>query len=298
MMLLFLKRIGFILLVFISVSTIVSFGSLWALRQSSFYKPSFLVNDITEKDFDYIVLGASTGLTTLNTTVIDSVIQTKGINLSMDDTALSSQYLMLEHFLAQGKTAKFCVLAPSATSFDAKDLDISDNDYRFLPYINETYVFQYFKQYASTRAKLISNSKWLPMLGVSYFNVEVFYPSLFTSIQSKKRNRFDANGNYTYPIKDNKHAVISEFKAFPVSFSNPYVAKIKALCMANNIELICYFSPIKGRKVITEISDFSIINHSDLLKNEAYFYDVLHVNTKGRQIASTHFANVFQTLLK
>lgn len=298
MMQLFFKRIGFILLLGIGITMLVSAGSLWLLRQSSFYKPSFLVHDIPEKNFDYIVLGASTGLTTLNTTVIDSVIQTKGINLSMDDTALSSQYLMLEHFLAQGKKAKFCVLAPSAASFDANDPDISDNDYRFLPYINEAYVFQYFKQYTSTRAKLISNSKWLPMLGVSYFNVEVFYPSLFTIIQPEKRNRFDAKGNYTYPIKNNKDAAISEFKAFPVSFSNHYVAKIKALCMANNIELICYFSPIKGKKVITETTSFPIINHSDVLKNEAYFYDEIHVNTKGRQMASTHFANVFQTLLK
>jgi hypothetical protein len=175
---LFLKRLGFILLIFISASCIISFGSLWSLRQSSFYKPSFLVNDINEKAFDYIVLGASTGLTTLNTNVIDSVLHTNGLNLSMDDTALSSQYLMLQHFLAQGKTTKYCILAPSAPSFDAKNVNLSDNDYRFLPYIYNNYVSDYYGQYSSQPAQLLKWSEWIPTLGVSYFNliVEVIIP--------------------------------------------------------------------------------------------------------------------------
>ena len=171
---LFLKRIAFILLIFISTSFVISYGSLWALRQSSFYKPSFLVNDITEKQFDYIVLGSSTGLATLNTKVMDSVLQTNGLNLSMDDTALSSQYLMLQHFLAQGKTTKFIILAPSASSFDANNLNLSDNDYRFLPYINTNYVSDYYGQYASQSAHLLRLSKWMPILGLSYFNVHTF----------------------------------------------------------------------------------------------------------------------------
>src|SRR5690606_22404653 len=133
-------------------------------------------NTVTENNFDYIILGSSTGLTTLNTSTIDSALHTKGLNLSMDDTALSSQYLMLQHFLAEGKTTKFCVLAPSAASFDAINHDISDNDYRFLPYIHRDYVTAYFKQYTSKSARLISHSKWFPLLGVSYFNTELFYP--------------------------------------------------------------------------------------------------------------------------
>lgn len=298
MMQLFLKKIGFILLVFMGLAMLLSACSLWSLRQSSFYKPSFLVHQVSEKEFDYIVLGASTGLTTLNTKFIDSVLQTNGLNLSMDDTALSSQYLMLQHFLAQGKTTKFCVLAPSAASFDAPTVDISDNDYRFLPYISEDYVSNYFKPFTSVRAKWIRYSKWIPMLGVSYFNVEIFYPSIFAFIQPEKRNRFDVNGNYTYPVKKNKDARITSFKAMPVVFKNDYVAKIQALCKANNIQLICYFSPIQGRKVITENISFTIINHSDILKNQAFFYDTIHVNAIGRQMASTHFADACKTIFK
>lgn len=294
MMRLFLKRIGFVLLAFISLSMLISYASLWSLRQSSFYKPSFLVNSVADKDFDYIVLGASTGLTTLNTAVIDSVLQTNGINLSMDDTSLSSQYLMLQHFLAEGKTTKYCILAPSAASFDANPQDISDNDYRFLPFIHRDYVSDYFKSYTGSAASIISNSSWFPVQGVSYYNAEVFYPSLLAVFAPKKRNRFDARGNYTYPSQHNIDKPINEFKTMSISFKNNYVRKIKALCDQNNITLICYFSPIAGKKVEVALADFNIINHSDVLKNSLYFYDAIHVNSKGRQQASEQFTNDFK----
>ncbi|WP_299123530.1 hypothetical protein [uncultured Winogradskyella sp.] len=297
-MLLFIKKAGFILLVFISISTIISFGSLWSLRQSSFYKPSFLVNNVLEKEFDYIILGASTGLTTLNTRVIDSVLHTNGLNLSMDDTALSSQHLMLEHFLAQGKIVKFCVVAPSINDYDVKSNVLSGNDYRFLPYINTSYVSNHYNRYSSQSAKLLYGSKWLPILGVSYYNTEIFYPSLLALINPKKRNRFDEKGNYGYPNKNAKSRSITEFKELPISFQNIYLEKISDLCKLNNIKLICYFSPINAKKVVTETDDYTILNHSDLLKNTSFFYDDIHVNYKGRQISSEAFANDFKLMIK
>jgi len=286
------------MLIFISMSMAISAISLWSLRQSSFYKPSFLVNDIKEKKFDYIILGASTGLTTLNSRVIDSVLLTNGINLSMDDTALSSQYLMLQHFLAQGKTTKFCVLAPSVSSFDTENKNISDNDYRFLPFINTNYVSDYFEAYSSKSAQLISNSKYLPMLGVSYFNAEIFYPSLLSFMNPKKRNRFDNKGNYTYPARQNEDKQIIEFKTLPVYFKNNYLEKIEDLCKLHNVELICYLSPINAKKVVTENLDYKIINHSNILKNTSFFYDDIHVNYKGRQVSSIYFTDAFKAFLK
>lgn len=274
---------------------IISIGSLWSLRQSSFYKPSFLVNDIKEKQFDYIILGASTGLTTLNTKTIDSVLQTNGLNLAMDDTALSSQYLMLQHFLAQGKSAKFCILAPSATSFEVDNNEISGNDYRFLPFINSDYVSDYYKAFSKQPAPLLHWSKWVPMLGVSYFNAELFYPSLLTVVTPKKRNRFDDKGNYNYPINNSIDKPIVNTKMLPIDFKNPYANKIKALCELHNIKLICYFSPMQTKKVVTETTGFTIINHSNLLKNEMFFFDEKHVNNNGRYISSIQFANTFKS---
>ena len=293
---LFLKRLGFVVLLFVGISMLISVGSLWSLRQSSFYKPSFLVHALPETTFDYIVLGASTGLTTLNSQVIDSVLHTKGVNLSMDDTALSTQYLMLQHFLAQGKTTKVCVLAPSVKDYDVRTNELSGNDYRFLPYISTTYVSDYYKQFQGVDAKVLAYSRWFPMLGVSYYNAELFYPALLALVQPEKRNRFDATGNYVYPESKKASSLINDLKPIPLHFKNPYLYKIKALCQANDIDLICYISPMEGKKVMVSSTDFSVINHSDLLTDSKYFFDAIHVDATGRQVASEQFANDFKAL--
>ena len=173
----FIKKISIFSVCFIGIAMALSFGSLWVLKKSSFYKPAFLTNQINQKSFDYIVLGASNGLTTLNTKLIDSLLNTTGINLSMDDTSVSSQYLMLQHFLAEGKSTKYCVLASSPSSFDFKNNNISDNDYRFLMYVNRPYVSDYYKQFSGRNARLLYNSKWAPVLGVSYYNACLLYTS-------------------------------------------------------------------------------------------------------------------------
>ncbi len=292
----FLKRFGFIFIVVVVLSTLISAGSLWSLSRSSFYKPSFLVNDIKDKSFDYIILGASTGLITLNTNVIDSIADTNGLNLAMDDSGLATHYLMLQHFLAQGKTTSYCILAPSNTSYDQKINQFSNNDYRFLPFIANDYVYEHYGQFDGAPAHLLKQSRWLPMLGVSYYNIELFYPSLVSLYQPKKRNRFDAKGNYSYPARIIDDAPIISRDTFDVDFSNLYMAAIKNLCDQHGIQLICYLTPMQRTRVKVVNANYLVINHSDLLSNTRYFFDGIHVNSLGREASSILFAKQFETL--
>lgn len=295
---LFLKKFSILFLSFILLATVLSYAGFWALRQSDFYKPSFLANAVNQEEFDYIILGASNGLTTLNTTVIDSMLVTEGINLSMDDTAVSSQYLMLQHFLAEGKRTKYCILASSPYSFDFKSNAINDNDYRFLMYANRSYVSDYYKQFSSRRARLMYHSKWIPALGMSYYNAELFYPSLISLVNPKKRNRFDEKGNYGYPFVKTKAEAITDFEAVEIRFSNNFVKKIKTLCDANAIELIFYISPIQAKEAVINVSGYHVINHSNELRNTKYFNDEIHVNALGRKASSINFAKAFSNFTK
>lgn len=294
----FLQKVGVIVICVLILSTIISYGCLWSLRQSNFYKPSFLANSIEQTNFDYIILGASTGLTTLNTKIIDSVLQTTGLNLSVDDTALSSQYLMLQHFLAEGKRTKFCVLAPSVASYDSQRNTVNDNDYRFLMYINRPYVHKYYQQFSGANANILQLTKWMPAIGVSYYNAELFYPSILSLIQPDRHNRFDEKGNYSYTVKNIEDKPLITFTDVPIDFTNKYVSKIKELCELHNIQLICYLTPLKGQKAVVKSVDYDVINHSNLLKNTRYFNDVIHVNSLGRQVASLQFANDLQVFKK
>ena len=295
MKLFFKNSIGILVGLFL-ISNLISFGSLWALRQSQFYKPSFLAHGIEQTDFDYIVLGASTGLTTLNTRVIDNLSNMNGVNLAMDDTNLASQYLMLEHFLAEGKRTDFVVLAPSNSSYDTTLDKLSDNDYRFLPYVHRDYVYKHYSRFNDKQAKILKTSKWLPAAGLSYYNAELFYPSLFSAFNPERHNRFDALGNYTYPSKKNNSLQILNRTPFEVSFSNRYLEAIKTLCTQHSIQLICYLSPMKSKEAKFTNPNYLVINHSALLTDSQLFFDEIHVNTLGRQVCSERFASQLKQL--
>ncbi len=294
MMKVFLKKLSVLGLLFLGLTCILSFASLHVLRGSGFYKSSFLVNQVPEDRFDYIVIGASDALTTLNTKTIDSMLSVEGVNLAMDDTSFPSHYLMLQHFLSEGKQTKYCVLAASYSAFDFEGAPLSNNDYRFLMYGNRAYVSDYYKQFSGKTANILYYSKWLPVLGVSYYNTEIFYPSLISIVNSNKRNRFDDKGNYTYPVI-NKPSRMIDFKTAEVAFKNAYVQKIKALCDKNNIKLLCYITPSDSKNAIPKSVDFDIINHSNAVNDHKYFYDETHVNSIGREICSIAFAkNIVQ----
>ena len=286
----FIKHSVIVIVVSLILVNILSYTSLWSLRESSFYKPSFLMNTVEEEDFDYIILGASTGLTTLNTKAIDSVLGTSGINLAMDDTGIASHYLMLQHFLNQGKTSKYCLLVPNAISYDINYSNVSDNDYRFLPFVNEDYVNTYYDAYDGFESNVMSVSDYVPFVGVSYYNAELFFPSLLTAVNAQKRNRFDERGNYTYPERNVKSVPISSKIDKMIKFKNTDLEAIWNLCKANDIELICYVAPMQDTSIKTKVQNFQVINHSDLLDNTKYFYDTIHVNEKGRQLTSLEFA--------
>lgn len=293
----FLKHIGLLMFVFLGIILVISIGSLWSLRNSSFYKPSFLANEITPKNFDYIILGSSVGLTTLDTKLVDSINGTNGLNLAMDDTGMSGHYLMLQHFVAEGKKTKYCILAPGLASLENKRASSGDNDYRFLMFVNRDYVYDYFENASpgTTATCVMGSSRWFPFVGVSYYNTEIFFPSIVTLFQPKKHNRFDARGNYTYP-KRNKKFKDKETKTQKLTFEHPYLKKIEKLCTDNNIQLIYYFSPMRGQKIEYKIPDFRTIDHTEIVKDDADFYDDIHVNNVGRKKVSKVFAEDFLSL--
>lgn len=282
------------LIVFILLNAI-SWCSLYFLRNSSFYKPQFLTHEVKKSNFDYIVIGSSIGLTTLNTALIDSLTLKNGINLSIDDTALSSNYLMLQHFFNQRKKTKFCVLSISNWDLANKNPILNDNDYRFLPFVSNDYVFNYYKNLEQGFFKPLTLSHYFPLIGVSYYNTEIFYPSIISAINPNKRNRFDKNGNYSYPemgtIKPKK------WSSTTLIWNNPFVEKIKKLCDANATTLLIYQAPIFNTKIINTNKKYNFINNANVIRNDSYFFDEIHLNKNGRREASIIFAKEFKKII-
>lgn len=267
----------------IILASLMAEGSYWALRNGNFYKPTFVENSIQEKELDYIILGASTALTGIDTKLMDSLTGMKGYNLAIDDTRLPNNYLMLRHFLEQGKTVKQVILVPTVASLKKKEPSLGDNDYRFLMYNKFDYVQHYYKELEQQEDKfpVLSTSKYVPFMGISYFNVELFFPSLVSLVRRSKRNRFDEFGNYTYPV-NNFNPKDSELRTEKVNFKHRYFKEIVQLCKDENIQLTIYFPPIYKTKLIIPENSYKIIDFTKILKNTTDFYDALHVNPQGR----------------
>lgn len=275
------------LLVFIGLN-LIAYLSLYFLGNSFLYKPQYLENGVKENQFDYLVLGSSTGLTTLNTKCIDSLSGKKGLNMSMDDTSMSTHYLMLQHYFALGKKTDCVVL--TVMSWDAQNNapKLNNNDYRFITHARKEYVHNYYKSMEEGLFKPLTASAFFPLAGVSYYNAEVFFPSLMTVFQPKHRNRFDNRGNYTYPVT-NSLPKEKEFSRAAMQITNPCFEKIKSFCRAHDTQLIVYIAPLYKQEIVLNMSSIGQINHSNLLESPALFYDGIHVNENGRVLASEAF---------
>ena len=285
----FLKKIAVWGFVTIILLNLIGLAVLLLHRNSNFYKPSFAANQ-TQEHFDFIVLGSSMGLTTIDTKLIDEKLGTSSLNLSMDDTALPSHYLMLQHFLKQGHTVDLVILAITPWDVSNQNPKLGNNTHRFLPYIHEDYVWQHFQALSNSYDDPLILSYFQPFVGVGYYNAELFYPGLLTLLNSEKRNRFDISGNYVYPDSNFKGEHVKA-KAYTFNPQNPYLDKIIKLCKQNNIALRLYQSPIYQSELKISSSNTLLINHIDVLKDEKYFYDRIHVNQKGREVVTKKLIN-------
>ena len=93
----------------IVVIILVPVHGVHVLRNSAFFKPNY-VTHLNEKNIDYVILGSSRGLTTLDTKVLDSVWGTKGFNASLDGQNILGSVMMLEHLLANNYKLKYAGL--------------------------------------------------------------------------------------------------------------------------------------------------------------------------------------------
>jgi hypothetical protein len=284
----FLTKIAFYSFLILLLGNGVAFLSLYVLGKSQLYKNQFVKNGVAETHFNYVVLGSSTGLTTLDTKLIDKKLHTSGLNISMDDTSLSSHQLMLQYFLSLGKKTDKLILCVIPGDISNNEIELNNNDYRFLTEVQDTLIYNFYNRLETKGLKVLTYSKYFPILGVSYYNNELFYPSVYAFLKPNKRNRFDEKGNYTYPQIENNLSQV-KFSTAKVRFVNPAFIKIKELCKANNIELILYQSPVYRTEVaFPETNEFNIINHSTILP-EDLFYDNIHVNSKGRTFCTLAF---------
>ena len=280
----------------IVIIILIPVHGVYVLRNSAFFKPNY-VTQLNEKSIDYVVLGSSRGLTTLDTKVLDSVWGTKGFNASLDGQNILGSVMMLEHLLANNYKFKTCILSLD-TGDVCKGFDQpSTNSYRWISYINNSYISKYFKEFDDTPSKLISASRIWPGFGFWYNNKKLVPAYLFSMYNNKARNKFDSSGNFSYPVMSNATKTLkTQDKITLLDLEGPAYQRIKTICEDNYIQLIVYVAPYYGNEITFSESDI-LVNHSTIFSGaDSLFYDDIHVNSQGRFLASLKLADHLKEL--
>ena len=284
-------------LLVLTLGNLIGWSGDFFLRKSSWFKPTFLVNNFKkEEKLDYFIIGSSRGLTSLNSIQIDNKLNTKGVNLSMDDTDLKTHVLMTKHFFEHGYKSDFCVLTLDHSNFENSQQKLGVNDFRFSPFISDNYVRDHFNSFENHILRPNFNSLYFPIIKYSYYNLQLVPSAIISIIYPKKRYRFDEKGNYTYPATGTTNSTYKVPEIKSVQISNPLVDTIKNICQKNGTKLIIYIAPYKNEK-LNLLKPQNTINHSGLIQNTSLFFDDIHVNSLGRKAATEYFIDEMKKLL-
>jgi hypothetical protein len=237
---------------------------------------------------DYVVLGSSRGLTTLNTNKIDSAIGITGFNASTDGGGIATNWLMLNHLIHCNVKFKHCILVLDEMGIEDNTYQFSKNTYRFIPFFNYEHIQNEISKFEVCREKFnFRASRFYP--GFSVFeNNKVLLPTAIKSlINPNQRNRFDEKGNYIYPLANKLEKTYFNDTIRYSKYGEVY-NEFENLCKKNNINLITYIAPLQEHHLDVPPRS-NLINHSSLFNNYKYFYDHLHVNYIGRDKATDSF---------
>ena len=289
----FLRYTFTLLLVAFLLAEGIGFFLMHRLAHSNFYKTT-VANRQSGAQYNYVVVGSSRALTTINTVQLDAMLSTSGYNFSIDDTGIETHYLMLQHLKACGIRYKTLVLAVDiAAAVGAKSpapsLAINDNDHRFLPFINRTYVHQYFAARKAHGGRLYTINRALPFVGLGYFNVELLWPAVMATLQPSRYYRSDSSGNFSYPSNTNANKLaLRSSDTVVLQYKNVHLQNIRDFCESNGIQLVMYYSPTQGRVLSPTppqvwLANERFLNYCSTIGDADMFYDAQHVNSKGRE---------------
>jgi hypothetical protein len=288
------KRLTFIGLLFIIL--ISPWLLLGIIKKSNIIKTTYVFNNLTNVTLDYVVIGSSRGLTTLNTNKIDSVISIKGYNASLDGAGIATNWLMLNHLIHCNVKFKYCIFVLDEMGIEDNIYQFSKNTYRFIPFFNYDHIQNEISKFEDCREKFnFRASRFYPGFSVFENNKIILPLAIKSLINPKQRNKFDEKGNYIYPLINRPSETYLNDTITYINYGQVYQGFVN-LCEKNNIKFITYIAPLQGKHLRIPYKSH-LINHSSLFNNSKYFYDHLHVNSIGRDKATDSFIFNFKQIL-
>jgi hypothetical protein len=290
------------------IATVLHYWMECRYQRTMLYKTQWIMQK-KQQQYDYVVLGASHAYVGFDVGVADSMLQKKGINISLDGSLIGTQSVLADLFFNRNQnktpTLFFCIDNPSAINTEVL-ADIADG--RMMPYMKYHEVFNFYKPYG---VKWYFD-RYVPMWKYAEYNY-YWGPHIFANtwanymkpdFDTVSGSRYDY-GNY-YDNSDTM-TVSLDFQLKEAESGYKYFKKIIQVCRQNNITPVLFTLPLGRADTSAEakqhLADFNAYCKKegldfyylgDYLNYEfKYFGTKGHLNKKGAELATQKFISEY-----
>lgn len=289
----------------------ILFGLFWLLDQAftevykrgDYTKTQWLYK-MKNQHFDFAIHGSSRGYTTIDVGDIEKELKLNGVNLAVDGSSITDQYLMLKLFLDHHNTINQLYLQVDPVATATEEIFASSIP-KFFPYIKEPSVFEHYKDFGY---------KWyiyryLPFYRYAEYNTIWGVHQVLNDYFNLLPKEYDKYGGRFYPVSHYKKSDEKRRFEFDLTSNYKYLNKIIGLCQANNIKLTLFTAPYSvvdvNDKYKNNVAAFrnmvnskgvEYVNYAAIYNHKLnLFYDNSHLNKKG---AKSFTVEIKESLIK
>ena len=274
----FSRLIVFILIAILLLAVVLDWGYTTIFQQSSTRGKIEYVYHSSPQQYDVVFLGSSRA----NNHFVAPLFEEKGIktfNYGMSASHLFEASLLLKLMVERKFVIKKLILETDMNlANETRDAGISA---QFLPYLHDSQIIKDHFSVEQDFWKLY----YIPFYRYLAFDAKIGFREMNRSWRQVPTNYLDNLGYH--PLGGKKKGNMKNDIRKMKPLDNRYYKEIKAICKANNIELIALMTPmcsnVKGMDYFDRVKSKypEIHNYEKAVEGDQYFSSCGHLNDEG-----------------
>ena len=277
----FSRLIVFILIAILLLAVVLDWGYTTIFQQSSTRGKIEYVYHASPQQYDVVFLGSSRA----NNHFVAPLFEEKGIktfNYGMSASHLFEASLLLKLMVERKFVIKKLILETDMNlANETRDAGISA---QFLPYLHDSQIIKNHFSVEQDFWKLY----YIPFYRYLAFDAKIGFREMNRSWRQVPTNYLDNLGYH--PLGGKKKGNMKNDIRKMKPLDNRYYKEIKAICKANNIELIALMTPmcsnVKGMDYFDKVKSKypEIHNYEKAVEGDQYFSSCGHLNDEGARM--------------
>lgn len=290
----FVKFILKIILVLIVCAYVLDFGFTYVYKNSTPQNKVQYINSLRNQKIDYIFIGSSRVENSVIAEEIEKKTNKKTINLGIKGLKLKDMSYIIK-LLKDYNVSYEKIFIQIDYSFNNEEESSKFFSFELLPFCNSSNPI--INEYLESTNKSYLQYKYIPFFKYTGSDQLIGFRKVFSSLKSKP-SIFKSNKGYEplYGFSSRKLEKIPN----SANKENKYFSKINNFIKSKNLNVIYFSAPVSLKSENLEYFDKlkknvpQLHNFHNVISEEKYFYDKLHVNHDG----AIAFTNVLIEKLK